>query len=443
MSTPKWITILVAIPLGFGLLFPAAASLPDGRSPAMGNRLAGASPYLGRELVISNLDNLKYSPDIAYNSKHNEYLVVWENDWGGGHHDIYAQRVSASGQLLSWFAVSANAPGPSQVEPAVAYDSTRDRYLVTWTHDTWGNGSDWDIMGRFIPWNGPSDSLVDFFICSWTSSNQAHPDLAYALVQDEFLVVWMNAAPSVPNYISGRRVFGAGGFPPGDAITLASGAQHRDFPAVTYNLASNEYLVTWDLELSASNLDIYGERLRGDGVPLTGGNPNVTGEFLIAGWPDYEERPSVAACDKADQYLVTWQSDKGTGGADYAIYARHLNGDAIPGSVYLVDDTTSPEMNAVVSCNQGGRQFLIAWQTRYVNLHYGIWARLAYPDESMDPAFGLVHPGPSTDRAYPAVGGGASLYLVAWEHGRDGTSYQDIHGRLVAPWMLFLPLVIR
>jgi hypothetical protein len=29
-----------------------------------------------------------------------------------------------------------------------------------------------------------------------------------------------------------------------------------------------------------------------------------SGEFGIAGWPDTEEIPSVAACETADQYLV-------------------------------------------------------------------------------------------------------------------------------------------
>ena len=83
-----------------------------------------------------------------------------------------------------------------------------------------------------------------------------------------------------------------------------------------------------------------------------------------------------------------------------------------------MDDTTSPEVNSDVSCNQPGRQYLIAWQTRYVNLHYGVWARLAYPNESMDPAFGLAQSGASTDREYPSVAGGHANYLVAWEHGR-------------------------
>lgn len=101
---------------------------------------ASADVYLSQEIVVSALDNNKYSPAVAYNSNHDQYMVVWENVWPGGHHDIYAQRISSTGQLLSWFAVSVNTN--KQMQPSVAYDPLRDRYLVTWIYDVWGNGTD-------------------------------------------------------------------------------------------------------------------------------------------------------------------------------------------------------------------------------------------------------------------------------------------------------------
>jgi hypothetical protein len=146
----------------------------------------------------------------------------------------------------------------------------------------------------------------------------------------------------------------------------------------------------------------------------------------------------------ANQYLVTWQSDQQSAGSiNYAIYARYINGDGSVAGVHLVDDTTSPEIHADVACINGGRQYFIAWQTRYVTGYYGVWARLAFPDESFQDSFGLVQPGASADRTYPSIAGGNSNYLVAWEHERAGTSYQDIRGRVVTPSMIFLPLVMR
>ncbi len=388
----------------------------------------GVDENLSNEIIVSELDNSKYSPAIAYNSLHNQYMVVWENEWPGDYHDLYGQRISSTGQLLSWFAISTNTK--SQMQPSVAYDPVHDRYLVTYIYDVVGNGSDWDVYGRFIPWNGPDPALIDFVICNWTSG-QWHPKVVYGLAQNEFLAVWMNDPGSEATYISGRRIFADGsGFPPGDGFTISSGAENRDFPSVAYNLARNEYLVTWDI-VNAS-LDIYGLRLSGDGIALGGG------EFSIAGWPDDEEHPSVAACNQADQYLVTWQSMVSPP-IDSAIYARYIGGDGTLAGVYLVDNTTAPEAESAVTCNKRGQQYLITWQTMYAGGNYGIWARRAFRDESMEESFRIVSPGNNADRLYPAVAGGRVNYLVAWEHQRDGTSYKDIHPRLITPITIYLP----
>jgi len=285
---------------------------------------------LGPVIVISDRSGEDWSPDIAYNSVHNEYLVVWDYVAPGEIIDVYAQRISADGRLLSTFLV-ASSPY-NQSNPSVAYDPIMDRYLVVFAYDYYGDNSDWDINGRFIPWNGPSTSFLDFGICNWTS-HQRKPSVAYAQSQQEFLVSWTSEPSGQPKYISVRRVFGVGGFPPGDGFTISNGPEYRDNSDIAYNLARNEYFVTWDIDRGSGNLDIMGIRLNGVGSPLLGGDPYHIGEFVIAGWPDLEERPAVAACRLADQYMVAWQSDVGTGIVDYAIYARYLSGEAVLGSV--------------------------------------------------------------------------------------------------------------
>ncbi|MEZ4556352.1 MAG: hypothetical protein R2854_07880, partial [Caldilineaceae bacterium] len=85
--------------------------------------------HLGGEIVVSALDNDQLWPAVAYNPQHREYLVVWQNNWSGNR-DIYAQRVDAQGDLLSWFAVTTGTHDRAQ--PAVAYDPVNQRYLVTW-----------------------------------------------------------------------------------------------------------------------------------------------------------------------------------------------------------------------------------------------------------------------------------------------------------------------
>jgi hypothetical protein len=423
----SWRSLLVAVFVclaAFAPSHPLAAPSP-------------AAPVVSAEVIVSERASDEYSPKIAYNSQHNEYLVVWENLWPGGHHDVYAQRVSAEGQLLSWFAVASGAY--KQMNPSVAYDPVNDRYLVVFAYDYSGNDSDWDIYGRFIPWNGPNASLLDFPICDW-NSQQRRPAVAYARTQQEYLVTWTNAPTGQPTYISARRIFADGSGFPANPFLVSSGTENRDFQDVTYNLARNEYLVTWDIEKSGSGLDIYGIRLSATGGALTGGSPAVTGEFPIAGWPADEEHPAVAACAGADQYLVAWQSDQDTGGSDYAIYARFLNGDAVPGTVTEIVDTSLPQVSVDIACSGGGQTYLLAWQDKYVGGEYGIWARLVHTSEAKEADFELVGPRAAADRQYPALAAGRGAFLAAWEHDRDGGTNVDIHARLVGNFV-FLPLL--
>ena len=424
------VAILVVVSVARVASGPAAAT----RTP---DREAALPSHLGPEIIISARDSEEHLPAIAYNSKHNEYLTVWENEWGGGYHDVYAQRISASGQLLSWFALTTT---HSQTSPAVAYDPDQDRYLVVWAYDTYGNASDWDVFGRFVPWNGPPDPTA-FLICNWPSSQQ-QPAVTYNSVRKEYLVVWKDAV--VPSTISARRVLGIGGFPDGGAWTLSpTTPQNRDSPDVTYNLHRNEYLVTWDIEINPGDRDIRGIRLRGDGTALTGGNPPVVGEFRIADYIGANEwTAAVAACAAADQYLVAWQSDDGTGGADYAIYARYLNGEAVPGNLKPIDDTPYHDLNVALDCNPAGNRYELAWQTYLPGLGYGIRERAALPSETLSVKSWVVAPAQACDRVFPAVGGGQVGFLVAWEHQRDTTGNRDIHGRLLQ-YGAYLPLLLR
>jgi len=394
---------------------------------------ASAGPHLGGEIVISALDNEEHLPAVAYNWKDDEYLVVWHNKWGGGGRDIYAQRITGQGELKSWFAVSA---GPqSRAQPSVAYDPVHDRYLVVWIHDIHGDGSDWNVSGRFIPWNGPDAGLTEFAICTW-GTHQWNPKVAYGRAVEEFLVVWNNEyqAGTPPMYISGRRVKAAdGSFPGGTGsdLTISHGTENRVNPEVAYNLSRNEYLVVYD-----NTQDVFGTRFTGTGNPLAGG------EFGIAGWLGAETRPSVAACRETDQYLVAWQNPQPD------IYARFVDGDGSLDPIVLhLDYTSIREVEPQVACNAGGTQGLVVWQQQFSNLTgpYGVRGQFVNTDKTLGAAFTIMSPtsGVVAEFTTPAVAGGGVNYLTVWEHDRASTAFQDIHGRLITPHVVFLPLLLR
>jgi hypothetical protein len=393
---------------------------------------------MSHEITVNAVDNSKYAPSVAYNSNRNEYLVVWEASWLSGANDIHGQRVSATGTLLGGeFVVYSDSTHISS-EPSVAYDPVNDRYLVVFSY--YKDGITYtDLYGRLIPWNGPSSSYAIFPIITWTSF-QRNPKVIYAGgLQTQFVMVWENTVTSgtPKTYVSGKHINPDGTFTgAGSNLTFSDASFHYIRPDITYNLARNEFLVVWE-KFDVVNSDIWAARIRGDYVTMSGS------PLAVAAWPDDEAHPSVAACNVADKYLVTWDSDVGTGGTNFDLYGRIVNGDGSLGGVSWIDNTTAPEIESDVSCNRTGNQFLVVYQQMWATAKYGITARHVYPNLGMEPAFVVVPPSSVADRTQPVVVGGSTNFLVAWEHERDGVAYQDIHARLISLQALFLPLVRR
>jgi len=393
-----------------------------------------SEPSPGSEIVISALDNEQFLPAVAYNSIHDEYLVVWHNSWGANR-DIYAQRLNGRGELLSWFAVGPTAPlnpyANDRSQPSVAYDPINDRYLVVWAYDTSGNGTNWDIHGVMVNWDGPIQGLHQFNICDWPTQQRV-PKVAYSDVDEEFMIVWWTDHPSVPGYISGRRMKASDGtFPStGSDFTISHATQERANPEISFNLWRNEYLVVYD-----NTEDVFGSRFKGNAAP-------AGGEFGIAAWPGSETLPSVAYCWEYDHYLVAWQNPQPD------IYARFLKGDgSLDGAPLHLDYTSIGEIKPKVACDQAGGQFLVTWQQQYSSLTglYGVRGQFVNTDKTLGTEFGIMAPtsGISAEFTSPVVSGGSTNFLTVWEHDRAGTTFQDIHGRLITPYVVYLPLTLK
>lgn len=394
-------------------------------------------PERGNEITIANMSFDEKLPSVAFNRKHNEYLVVWQINWPATPRQILGARISNTGNVLETFAISFSLLRDS-AQPDVAYDPVNDRYLVVFIYDTVGNGTNWDLRGRFIPWDGPTASLNEFVICDW-NNHQWNPKVVYARAMEEFLVAWNNEDQShaLKANVGLQRVKASDGSLLSDlTIYHPTNAEERTNVDVAYNLSRNEYLVVYD-----NIYDILATRYTGDL------SHDFVGEFSIAGWPSTENKPAVAACMDADQYMVTWQSDQTPGPQNYAIYGRFIGGNGEHnGPVKLIDDTTSSEQEADVTCNDAGTQYLVAWQTVYTNSCWGIWGRLVNPqgplDGTLEQSFSIVEPYSNKDRTNVALAGGKITYLAVWEHDL-GTSW-DIHGRMmIAGEKTYLPLIQR
>jgi hypothetical protein len=385
---------------------------------------AAFDPWKGPYLVIANDDHYKWSPAVAYNSLHDEYLVVWET-WAA-YHEIHGRRISSDGTLLASFLIS-NATYPSGTfnrnNPAVAYDSIHDRYLVVWAYDYYGDGSDWDVYGRYLSWDGPDPSLPEFSIAS-DRINEYKPKVAFNFINGDYLVVWLtDGTPDLP--VAGILIHSNGTY---TFLNVSSGGTAvRDFPTVTFNSGLNQYLVAWDVDNSSTKLDVYAVRIDSLGAIVP------PGEIVIANSTKYEQRPALAACAQANQFLLTYQQTR-NGATDDDIFGSFLNGTGTLTGPFFVAGTTAPQGFPAASCNFAGSEYFVAWHDMYAQpqYRYGIWGKWLQPDNSSQGDFEIVSPSDLSDRLYPAVASGKTNTLVVWQHDRDNPPFKDIWGVFLA-----------
>lgn len=394
--------------------------------------------YKLKYMQLATEQNTKWSPNVAYSPAHRVYLAVWENLWSTGKHDIYGRLIYPNGQMGQEFIVSSGANYSKQ--PDVAYDSVNDIFLVIWSYDYYGDGSDFDIYARAIPWNGPNSSDTPFWI-DQSGSSTSKPRLVYAPDLEEFLVVWKveGDSPAISGaFFEYERM---GKWP----IPISSGPELRDFPDVTYNQTSHEFVVVWDEDTGRDymDLDIYAIRLNVNGQPLG------LGEFVVSNlYKQNEQHPSVAACAAGNEVFFVWQQQVNQVSTDDNIFGRLMHFNGVLDQIYGVEGTTLRQQYPHIRCNPSGDTYFLVWQDQYAQpaLMFGIWGTLIHLGFVIEPAFEVVRPSDTANRLYPAAAIGENTVLVAWQHERDApATVKDIWGvvAMLNPHKTFIPMVAK
>ena len=293
---------------------------------------------------------------VAYNSRDREYLVVWWND-RPGLDDIYGQRVAVGGALIGqWFAVFEK-PGPEMRYPDVAYNVSRNEYLVVWEQD---DASRTNIHARTLSADG---RLLGNELTLGTGAalrNRTRPAVAYASTSDRYLVVWQShVLGGVAHDVESQALLSSGK-PAGDSLVLAEGtwqASH-ELPRVAYNRSRNEHLVVWQRDdRTANEYDIFGQFVTGQGVKI-GAFP-----WVISADIGDQTSPDVAAIPTAPdqgQYLVVWQTTYSP--SINAIGGRRMKWDgSTEGPIVAFSPLTGTASNPTVSSSEGAGEYMVAW----------------------------------------------------------------------------------
>ena len=421
--------------LGIALFLPAWVLAETGATPdaalATGGRL---SP----EILISEAASMpqadRYAPDVAANYVRGEYLVVWHNKWPDGRRDVYARRVSGGGRPLSWFAITTGAS--DRLQPAAAFNAADAEYLVVWMQDASGTGTQYEIWGRIVAWDG-SYQKPEFKIISWPGRSMWTPRVVYNHNRNQYLVVRsaFDTTTKLATDVSSMLLDNKGNLLQGRVLTTSTYPHQAD---VAYGWATDEYLVVFvrSYTQATTGNDIYGLRVSAANAVVS-----PPGVITIHSGPQNQNAPRVASDGKGD-YMVIWEYEFQP--TDRDIHARRMKQNGQPdGAKFTVSNWPQDESNPVVVASFGSTpEYLAVWQrvmAQGTALAATRWGdaldkqRISFPEpisyESVKPAVDFARPN----------------YLIASEGDSTGNPMvsRQIYGRIWAPYAAWLPVMVR
>jgi hypothetical protein len=278
--------------------------------------------------------------DVAWNSTDNQYLVVW--DAMGQPEEIirtevFGQLLNATGVAVGKnFRISnTNDQGAefNAVMPALAYNSKNNQYMVVWTGPS-KNKSQNEIWAQALSASGAQVGKGNGdFLVSQVSTNigsdrdSSLPQVAYNSSSNEYLVVFQaNAVQGVDNVqaneVFGQRIDAATLLEKGPndfriSNTPGSFMNRADNPRVAFNSKTLEYMVVWRGVRTDSPFEIFGQRVSLEGSEIEA--DFQISSVLAAGKDRNVNVAAVCSNTTGGEYLAVWEGDALPGAAGKSV----------------------------------------------------------------------------------------------------------------------------
>ena len=220
---------LSLLPLPFLLALPAALAAEEAMTP---------------EVVVSAEDCDERDPQVAYNSLRDEFLVVWNDVCYSATPAarVLARRLNRYGLPVgATFEVSPTEDGRNRSRASVAYDPVNDRYLVVYAMDYWNNGSDLDIRGRFLAWDGVVPGWGEVIV-SQSTDNEWNPEVSLSAATGNHLVAWSTLQATAGTVVWGALI--AFGYAP--SVFAIASPGFRIAPDLSYDATRDRFAVAYD-----------------------------------------------------------------------------------------------------------------------------------------------------------------------------------------------------
>lgn len=328
-------SIMIRVPAAF----VKRAEFPIVVDPVVGPEVAVCPTYAA---AAGNQENVEIAAGPS------GYLAVWQDSRGPDNIDIFACRISPTGQVLDVLGITVSDATGDQTDPAVVWDGTQ--YLVVWADRREANQH---IYGARVRPNGEVIDKQGILI-SGSSGSQAYAKVASDGAGS--LVVWQDSSGTSPD-IRGRRVYGDGQL--SSTYGISTRLDNEETPDIAWN-GTNFFVVWCDYRNSATtDADIYGCRVAKTGV-------RMAGDYLISctsggttGAANAQRFPRI--CSYGTACFVVWQDQRNSTTVADVYGSRVTSGGTVQdkGGKLIATVANSQETPAI---GYNGTRMLVTWR---------------------------------------------------------------------------------
>jgi len=192
-------------------------------------------------IEISVNDYRKSLPDVALNSKRNEFLVVWAAAPGEESQTfeylISGQRISDTGELLGE-TIEILKTGDIVMMSRILYNPNKNQYLVIYCLGL----SNFNIHGVIL--NAEGQPVGEHFRIVDAPANQFHYTMAFNSNKDQYLITYNDFRDDIGNAYG--VILDDAGKIVKEEFTISNSVGHQVNPVVCYNPGNDTYLVNWE-----------------------------------------------------------------------------------------------------------------------------------------------------------------------------------------------------
>jgi hypothetical protein len=348
-------------------------------------------------------------------------IITWDDYRSGSTHDIYAQRIDASGAVV-WTAdgVAICVAIHDQSSPVLVSDGTGGA-IIAWSDTRNGNS---DIFAQHIDGAGSVQWITDGVALCTASSVQSYPTIITDGAAGA-IITWQDYRSGTNYDIYAQRIDATGAVKwTTDGVAISVAIHDQTSPTIVSDGAGGAIISWYDYRSNTTD-DIYAQRIDGtgsmkwtaDGVAISKAAGNQTFPTIVS--------------DGAAGAIITWQ-DSRNGNND--IYAQRVRADSVvqwtADGVAICTETHYQYTPTIVSDGAGGA--IITWYDLRSATNYDIYAQRIDASGAVNwTADGVAISIATNDQTIPIiVSDGSGGAIITWDDYRNGSNY-DIYAQRV------------